>query len=37
VAKDFLYLKQVNAGFNQMGGVTVAQAVQGNLFFTPQA
>ena len=37
VAEDFLHLKQVNARFNQMGGITMAQAVQGDLFFIPQA
>jgi len=37
VAKDFLYLDQVNARFDQMSGITVAKAVQGDLFFIPQA
>ena len=37
VAKDFLYLDQVNARFDQMSGKTVAQAVRSDLFFIPQA
>lgn len=37
VAEDFLHLQQVNAGLNQMSGIAVAQTVQGNLFFIPQA
>jgi len=37
VAEDFLHFKQVKAGFDQMGRIAVAQAVQGNLFFIPQA
>lgn len=37
MAKDLLNLKQVNARFNQMRGITVAQAMGCNLFFRPQA
>jgi len=37
MAKDLLYFKQINACFNQVGGITVAQAMRGNLFFKPQA
>jgi len=37
VTEDFLYLDQVNAGFDQMGGIAVAQTVEGNLFFIPQS
>lgn len=36
MAEDFLYLKQVHAGFDQMSGVAVPQASRGDLFFTPQ-
>ena len=35
MAEDLLYRDQVNAGFDQMRGVAVAQAVRGNLFFRP--
>ena len=31
VTEDFLDFEQVNAGFDQMGGITVAQAMGGNL------
>ncbi len=37
VAEDFLHLQQVNAGFNQMSGIAMAQTVRRNLFFIPQA
>ena len=37
VAEDFLYFQQVNARFNQMRGVAVAQAVWRNSFFKPQS
>lgn len=37
MTEDFLHLQQVNARFDQMGGIAVAQAVQGDLFFIPQA
>ena len=34
VAEDLLYFQQVNARFNQMRGITVAQTVRCNSFFT---
>jgi len=37
VAEDFLYFEQIDAGFDQMGGVAVAQAARGDLFFIPQS
>ena len=37
MAEDFLHLEQIDARFDQMGSVAVAQAVQGDLFFIPQA
>lgn len=37
MAKDLLYFEQVDAGFDQMSGIAMAQAMQGNLFFIPQA
>jgi hypothetical protein len=37
VTEDLLYFKQINARFDQMGCVAVSQAMQGNLFFIPQA
>ena len=37
VTKDFLYLKQINTGFDQMSGIAVTQGMDGNLFFIPQA
>ena len=37
VAEDLLHLDQINAGFDQVGCVAVAQAVRGDLFFRPQA
>ena len=37
VAKNLLNLKQINTSFYQMSGITVAQAMWGNLFFIPQA
>ena len=37
VAEDFLYFKQIDARFDQMGGVAVAQAARGDLFFIPQS
>jgi len=33
----FLYLDQIDAGLDQVGGIAVAQAVRCNLFFRPQA
>lgn len=35
VAEDLLYFKQIDASFNQMGGIAVTQAVWRNLFFNP--
>jgi len=37
VAEDLLYFQQVNARFNQMRGITVAQTVRCNSFFKPQS
>jgi len=37
MAEDFLYLEQIDARFDQMSGVAVAQAMQGDLFFIPQS
>ena len=37
MAEDFLYLEQIDTRFDQMSGIAVAQAVQGDLFFIPQA
>ena len=37
MAEDFLYLEQIDARFDQMSGVAVTQAMQGDLFFIPQA
>ena len=37
VPEDLLHFEQVDACFNQMGGVTVAQAVRRNSFFKPQS
>ena len=37
VAQNLLHLKQVNAGFNQVGCVAVAKAVRRDLFFSPQS
>ena len=36
VAEDFLYLDQLNTGFDQMRGIAVTKAVRGDLFFIPQ-
>nr|WP_235180030.1 hypothetical protein [Acidithiobacillus thiooxidans] len=33
MAEEFLDLKQIDSGLNQMGGITVTQAVWRNLFF----
>ena len=32
MAEDFLYLEQIDTRFDQMSGIAVAQAVQGDLF-----
>jgi hypothetical protein len=37
VAEEFLHLDQIDTGLDQVGGIAVAQAVGGNLFFRPQA
>jgi hypothetical protein len=37
VTQDLLDLEQVDAGFDQMGGVTVTKAMRSNLFFIPHA
>lgn len=37
MAKDFLYFDQIDAGFDQMRGIAVAQIVRGDLFFMPQS
>lgn len=37
MAEDLLYLEQIDAGFDQVCGVGVPQAVRGDLFFRPQA
>lgn len=36
MTQDLLHLEQVDPGLDQMSGITVAQAVGGNLFFNPQ-
>lgn len=36
MAEEFLDLKQIDSGLNQMGGITVTQAVWRNIFFRPQ-
>ena len=36
VTEDFLYFAQVDARLDQMGGIAVAKAVRGDLFFIPQ-
>ncbi len=37
VSEVLLYFEQINARFNQVGSIAVAQAVRGNLFFMPPA
>jgi hypothetical protein len=37
VSEDFLNFQQVDTGFDQVSGITVSQAVRGNLFFKPQS
>jgi len=37
MAKDFLHFEQVDAGFDQMCCITVAQTVRGDLFFIPHS
>ena len=36
MAEELLYLDQIDAGLDQMGGIAVAQAVGRDLFFRPQ-
>ena len=36
VSEDLLHLDQVDAGFDQVCGIGVTQAVWGDLFFRPQ-
>lgn len=36
MAEEFLHLDQIDASFDQMGGIGVAQAVWRDLFFRPQ-
>ena len=36
MAEEFLDLEQIDSGLNQVGGITVAQAVWRDLFFRPQ-
>ena len=36
MAEEFLHLDQIDTGLDQVRGITVAQAVRGNLFFKPQ-
>ncbi len=37
MAEELLYLDQIDAGLDQVGGIAVAQAVRGDLFFRPQS
>src|SRR5665811_715624 len=37
MAENLLHFEQIDARFNQMGGITVAQAVRCNSFFKPQS
>ena len=37
VAEDFLYLNQIDTGFDQVSGIAVAQAVGADVFFRRQA
>ena len=36
VPEELLYLDQIDAGLDQVGGIAVAQAVRRDLFFRPQ-
>ena len=36
MTEEFLDLKQINSGLNQVGGIAVTQAVWRDLFFRPQ-
>ena len=37
VAEELLYLDQIDTGLDQVGGIAVAKAVRGDVFFRPQA
>ncbi len=37
VAEDFLDFEEIDSGFDQVGGIAVAQTVGSNLFFIPQS
>lgn len=37
VTENLLYFEQIDARFNQMGRIAVAQAVRCNSFFKPQS
>jgi len=37
VAQDLLYLQQVHTGFDQVGGIAVAQAVRRDVFLGSSA
>ncbi len=37
MTEDFLHLKQIDTGFDQVSCIAVPQTVQGDLFFIPQA
>lgn len=37
MTEDLLYIEQINARFDQMRGVAMAQTVGGDLFFNPQS
>ena len=37
MAEELLYLDQIDAGLDQVGGIAVAQAVRRDVFFRPQA
>ena len=37
VAQDFLHFEQINTRFDQVGRITVTQAVRRNLFFIPHS
>ena len=37
MAKEFLYLDQIDAGLDQVGGIAMSKRVGRDLFFRPQA
>ena len=37
VTKEFLYLDQIDAGLDQVGGIAMSKRVGRDLFFRPQA